>query len=153
MARDRRAYLFVLAPAVVVLAVGPALAWLVPAPVTLSLGPGRLLGVPVVGTGLGLVVWAVRAFARAGEPPSPAAAPTRLVTAGPLAYTRNPIYLGTVLAAAGEAVVFESAVVAGYALLLWAVYHLLTVVREEPELRARLGEEYERYCEQVPRWL
>lgn len=148
---DPRAYLFALAPAGVVVAVGPALAFTLPS--TVTLGPLRALGVPVVAGGLGLAVWAVRAFARAGEPPSPADPPGRLVTAGPMAHTRNPIYLGTVVAAAGMAVVLSSAVVAGYAAALWLVYHLLVVYREEPELSRAFGEEFDRYRGDVPRWL
>lgn len=150
---DRRAYLFALAPALVVLAVAPALAFFFPSPFAPELGSLRFVGVPVAAAGLGLAVWAVDSFARAGEPPSPADKPARLVTEGALGHSRNPIYLGTVVAAAGAGVVFESVVVIGYAVLLWAVYHLLTVYKEEPELREELGEEYEEYCERVPRWL
>lgn len=148
---DVRAYGFALAPAVVVLAVAPALA-LLPDPISPSLGPVRYLGLLGLGGGLGLVGWTLRAFAAAGEPPSPADPPRQLVTRGPLAYSRNPLYLGTVIAALGEALLLESVVVAGYGLLLWLVYHLLTVYREEPELRAQFGEDFDDYCERVPRW-
>lgn len=165
---DPRAYLFALAPVVVVVAVGPALALAVPAPVTAPVPtPGWVpmvalvvagraavvAGAALVAAGLGLVAWALRAFARAGEPPSPASPPGRLVTAGPLSRTRNPVYLGTVAAAAGEALAFRSVVLAVYAAALWGVYHLLVVYREEPELRAALGEAYEDYAERVPRWI
>ncbi len=149
---DWRAYLFALAPALVVLAVAPALAFFVPSPLAPELGFVRFLGVPAVAAGIGLAVWAVDSFARAGEPPSPADEPERLVTKGALAHSRNPIYLGTVVAAAGAGVLLESVVVVGYAALLWVVYHLLTVYKEEPELREELGEDYEEYCERVPRW-
>jgi len=149
---DWRAYLFALAPALVVLAVAPALAFFLPSPLAPDLGLFRFLGVPVVAAGLGLAVWAVDSFARAGEPPSPADEPERLVTEGALAHSRNPIYLGTVVAAAGAGVFLESVVVVGYAAVLWLTYHLLTVYKEEPELREELGEDYEEYCERVPRW-
>jgi protein-S-isoprenylcysteine O-methyltransferase Ste14 len=150
---DWRAYLFALAPVLVVLGVAPALALALPPVRSLDLGPGRFVGVALVLAGLTLVAWAVDSFARAGEPPSPADSPERLVTRGALAYTRNPLYLGTVAAAAGAGVAFESVVVIGYAALLWVAYHLLTVYHEEPELREELGERYEAYCERVPRWL
>ena len=150
---DRRAYLFALAPALVVLAVTPALAVLVPSILPIEFGPARFAGLPAVVAGLALAVWGVDSFARAGEPPSPVDEPARLVTTGALAYTRNPLYLGTVVAAAGAGVVFESVVVLAYAGLLWLTYHLLTVYHEEPELRDELGEAYEQYCERVPRWL
>ncbi len=150
---DRRAYLFALAPVVVVLAVAPALGSLPGAGLGIALGPLRLLGPPLVLGGLALAGWSVHSFARAGEPPSPADEPGRLVTRGALAYTRNPLYLGTVLAAGGAGLALDALVVVGYAALLWVVYHLLTVYREEPELQAAFGAEYERYREEVSRWV
>jgi protein-S-isoprenylcysteine O-methyltransferase Ste14 len=150
---DLRAYLFALAPMLVVLAVAPVLASLPGAGLGVSLGTARLVGPPLVLAGLGLVAWSVHSFAQAGEPPSPATEPTRLVTSGALAYSRNPLYLGTVLAAAGAGLALDAVLVVGYAALLWLVYHLLVVSREEPELRDAFGEAYERYCEDVPRWL
>ncbi|MFB6206606.1 MAG: isoprenylcysteine carboxylmethyltransferase family protein [Haloglomus sp.] len=149
---DYRAYLFGLAPGVVVLAVGPAMALGLPSFVQVALGPVHYLGLVAVLGGLGFAGWAVHAFARADEPPSHTCTPGTLVTDGPLSYSRNPIYLGTVVAALGEALLFESVLLAGYGLALWAVYHVLVVVREEPELRAALGERYETYSDRVPRW-
>jgi protein-S-isoprenylcysteine O-methyltransferase Ste14 len=150
---DRRAYLFALAPVVVVVAVAPALGSLPGAGLGVTLGGVRLLGPPLAVAGLAVVVWSVHSFARAGEPPSPAGDPGRLVTTGALAYSRNPLYLGTVLAAGGVGVALDALVVVGYAALLGLVYHLLTVYREEPELRTAFGEAYERYCDDVPRWV
>jgi protein-S-isoprenylcysteine O-methyltransferase Ste14 len=150
---DPRAYLFALAPALVVLAVTPALAVFVPPLVDIDLGVARLLGLGPVVAGLGLALWGVDSFARAGEPPSPADEPARLVTTGALAHTRNPLYLGTVVAAAGAGIALQSLLVVAYAAVLWGTYHVLTVYHEEPELREKLGERYEQYCEEVPRWL
>ena len=150
---DRRAYLFGLAPVGVVLALAPALGSLPGAGLRVSLGPLRIAGPPLVLGGLGLAGWSVHSFARAGEPPSPVDEPGRLVTRGALAHTRNPLYLGTVFAAGGVGLALDSPVTVGYAVLLWAVYHLLTVCREEPELRDVFDVEYERYCEDVPRWV
>ena len=150
---DRRAYLFALAPTLVVVAVAPILTYLLPSLVDLGIGSFRFVGIPLVVAGLGIAVWGVDSFARAGETPSPAETSDSLVSEGALSYTRNPIYLGTVVAGAGAGIVLESAVVIGYAVMLWVVYHLLTVYKEEPALREKLGEEYEQYCEEVPRWL
>jgi len=149
---DLRAYLFALAPLAVAFAITPALAVL-PAPLELRLGPFRSGGVALAAAGLGLVGWTLQAFAAAGEPPSPADSPDRLVTRGPLAYSRNPLYLGTVLAAAGVAVALESVVALSYAGVLWLVYHAVVVVHEEPQLREQFGDRYDRYRERVPRWL
>jgi protein-S-isoprenylcysteine O-methyltransferase Ste14 len=150
---DPRAYLFALAPAGVVLAVAPALAAVPGAGLGVDTGLFRVAGPPLVLGGLGLAVWSVHSFAQAGEPPSPADEPHLLVTRGALAHSRNPLYLGTVLAAVGAGLALDAVLVVGYAALLWLVYHLLVVYREEPELRAAFGEEYERYRAEVPRWL
>lgn len=147
---DREVYLYALAPTLVVVAVGPGLALFFPGGV--SLGPLGLAGIPVVAAGLVLAVWAVHTFARARATPSPVDTPDRLVTGGPFEYTRNPIYLGTVLAALGEGVFLESVVVLAYGGALWLTYHLLAVYHEEPALREAHGGAYERYRDRVPRW-
>ncbi len=53
----------------------------------------------------------------------------------------------------GEAILFRSLLLAGYALLLWAVFHAFVVFVEEPSLRRRFGVSYEVYVHSVPRWL
>jgi len=103
--------------------------------------------------GLGLVVWTALTVQRAGETLSPVARPERLVTTGAFALTRNPMYLGVVLTAAGVALLAGSPVAAGYTGLLWLTYHVVVVAVEEPKLRAAFGAEYDRYCEQVRRWV
>ncbi len=148
-----RAYLYAVTPAVLVFAVGPGLVALSPDAAVVETGAVRWVGVVAAVVGFALVAWAVHAFARASQVPSPTDVPDQLVTAGPLGYTRNPIYLGTVLAIAGEAVVFRSTVLVAYSGSLWLVYHLLIVYREEPALRSAFGDRYEQYCDDVPRWV
>jgi protein-S-isoprenylcysteine O-methyltransferase Ste14 len=79
--------------------------------------------------------------------------PPRLVDRGLYRVSRNPMYLGVLLVAAGQAVVFASAPLAGYAAALAVMFHLVVVLIEEPHLRRARGPSYEEYCRQVPRWL
>lgn len=75
-----------------------------------------------------------------------------LATSGPYAYTRNPLYLGSLLIGLGFAVAARSLWV-GIALvaMLFAIY--LPVIRdEEAFLRAKFPE-FEEYARQVPRML
>lgn len=74
----------------------------------------------------------------------------RLATSGPYAHTRNPLYLGSLILAAGFAVAALSWwIAAGMAALFFAVY--LPVIRgEEAYLREHFPE-FEEYCRQVPR--
>ena len=122
-------------------------------PTRISLGLVRYAGVIAVTAGLALVAWTVLTYSRAGETLSPVVQPDRLVTTGPLAWTRNPLYLGVVTTVAGVAVFAGSPAVVGYCALLAVVYHGLVVGVEEPKLVAAFGGVYRSYYDRVPRWL
>ena len=82
-------------------------------------------GVPVALAGLALRAWAAGHLAKN----------ERLATSGPYAYTRNPLYLGTLLVAAGLVVGSRSA---GPRLLFAAVFALVylpVIELEEQHLR------------------
>jgi protein-S-isoprenylcysteine O-methyltransferase Ste14 len=73
-----------------------------------------------------------------------------LTQTGPYAYTRNPLYMGSMLTAAGFAValmswVFASVVAAGFALI-----YIPVIASEERFLRATFPG-FEEYCRRVPR--
>jgi protein-S-isoprenylcysteine O-methyltransferase Ste14 len=74
-----------------------------------------------------------------------------LATEGPYAYTRNPLYLGSLILAIGFAVASRSWwIVGGIIVLFFAVY--LPVIRaEETFLRQRFPQ-FEDYARQVPRF-
>ncbi|MFB6219380.1 MAG: isoprenylcysteine carboxylmethyltransferase family protein [Halobacteriaceae archaeon] len=116
-----------------------------------DLGPARWAGVALVAAGLGFWLWAVVALLRGGSSPS-TTRPGELVVSGPYRYSRNPMYVGVVVALLGEAVAFESALVAVLAAVALVLFDRL-VRWEEAGLRESLGGAFEAYCEQVPRWL
>jgi protein-S-isoprenylcysteine O-methyltransferase Ste14 len=67
--------------------------------------------------------------------------------------TRNPMYVGVLLAVFGQAIVFASRAAAVYGVALWLWFHLVIVLLEEPHLRELYGSAYDEYCRRVPRWL
>lgn len=67
-------------------------------------------------------------------------------------WSRNPLQLGVILILIGECLSFESLALLVYAALCWTGLTLYLVLVEEPALRRTLGDEYLRYCRQVPRW-
>lgn len=79
--------------------------------------------------------------------------PPKLVTQGLYRVSRNPMYVGVLLAVLGQAVLFASAQVACYWALLGLCFHLVVVLLEEPHLRRERGAYYDEYCRHVPRWL
>jgi protein-S-isoprenylcysteine O-methyltransferase Ste14 len=81
----------------------------------------------------------------------------QLVTAGPYAYVRNPLYVGNFITAAGFAIAFTGknrgaarfALIAGSLAAMGAVYATI-VPHEEAFLHREFGEAFERYRERVP---
>ena len=76
-----------------------------------------------------------------------------LVAQGFYRGVRNPMYVAVLSVVIGEAILFRSFLLAGYALLVGVVVHLFVVFVEEPSLRRQFGESYEAYLRTVPRWL
>jgi len=75
-----------------------------------------------------------------------------LTTSGPYAYTRNPLYLGSLLLALGFAVAARSWWI-GLALVAMFLAIYLPVVREEEAFLRQKFPEFEEYARRVPRML
>jgi protein-S-isoprenylcysteine O-methyltransferase Ste14 len=115
--------------------------------------PWRRLGLlPTMG-GVGLAIAGERAFKRAGTAVLPFSEPSALVTTGPFAFTRNPMYVGLVLCLLGWAVLLGSVVPFAVVPTFFALIHFRFVLREEPFMAERFGEAYAAYRARVRRWL
>jgi protein-S-isoprenylcysteine O-methyltransferase Ste14 len=76
----------------------------------------------------------------------------RLTTTGPYSYTRNPLYLGSLILAAGFAVAARSVWIAlGMALIFIVIY--LPVIRSEETFLGEHFPEFADYARRVPRLL
>lgn len=76
----------------------------------------------------------------------------QLVTGGPFAYVRNPLYIGNFFISIGFAVFSGSSwLILLTAILFAAQYHFI-VVYEEANLSQKFGEEYDKYQRQTPSW-
>ena len=73
-----------------------------------------------------------------------------LTTTGPYAYTRNPLYLGSMLIAAGFAMALMSWTVALVLPFGFAIIYIPVIASEERFLRANFAE-FDEYCRRVPR--
>ncbi len=75
----------------------------------------------------------------------------QLTTSGPYAYTRNPLYLGSLVLAAGFAIAARSWWIVGIMLLMFAAIYVPVIAGEERFLRGAFPG-YDEYARHVPRF-
>lgn len=73
-----------------------------------------------------------------------------LATSGPYAYTRNPLYLGSLILALGFSIAAENRWIAASLLLIFVAIYLPVINAEEAFLRTKFPE-FAKYCAEVPR--
>jgi protein-S-isoprenylcysteine O-methyltransferase Ste14 len=78
--------------------------------------------------------------------------PQRLVTTGPYAYARNPMYLGHIIFLAGLSLTLSS-LFAGFLTVAVAVWFHWRVLEDEHNLAGLWGEPYRDYRARVKRWI
>jgi protein-S-isoprenylcysteine O-methyltransferase Ste14 len=76
----------------------------------------------------------------------------QLTTSGPYAYTRNPLYLGSLMLAAGFAIAARSWWIVAIMLLMFAVIYVPVIAGEERYLGQTFSD-YDDYARHVPRML
>ena len=111
------------------------------------------VGVALVGQGFIVARAGARAVWKANSSIIPIKPTTAIVTDGPYAGSRNPMYLGMVLIYIGVALLMQSA----WALILLPPVILgmnwLVIAKEERYLAGKFGEPYLAYKSKVRRWI
>jgi protein-S-isoprenylcysteine O-methyltransferase Ste14 len=108
-------------------------------------------GLGLVMTGLGVRVWAAGFAGRHTR--SSNIEGEKLATAGPYAYVRNPIYLGSIILGFGMVLLIgDRRLLIPCGLTFLALYSGL-IPAEEEFLSQKFQDEYETYCRHVPRLL
>lgn len=129
-----------------------------PLPLTLSRSMrvvALTLGAALYFPGLALVLWGRLTLGRMYNVSSSLGAQLfadqRLVTRGPFAYVRHPMYLGLLIASFGGLLLYRT-----WTLVFTTLNFLALIVRarrEEQALAAEFGEQWEAYCRRVPGWI
>jgi protein-S-isoprenylcysteine O-methyltransferase Ste14 len=109
---------------------------------------GHVLGWPMVAVGMGLSAWSV---VEAGN--VDVEAPTKLLTTGPYAKSRNPMYVGWALIYLGTALVANSIWMIALFPIVIVYTHVVDVRKEERFLATKFGDEFREYQRRVPRYL
>jgi protein-S-isoprenylcysteine O-methyltransferase Ste14 len=129
-------------------------------PIPFSIAPLANLLMLVLGallyfSGLALVLWGRLALGKMYDVSSSLGAHLyvdhQLITHGPFALVRHPMYLGIMMASFGGLFFYRM-----WTLLFLAIVFLGLVMRakrEEQALATEFGEQWEIYCQQVPAWI
>lgn len=126
-----------------------------------QLGWPELPGLPLPELGIALAfipwalpVWAAFMFHRAGTEINPVSPTNRaLVVDGPYRYTRNPMYLGLVMATVGVAIWVGAWPMFLAPLALFATANWVHVPFEEAKMRRQFGATFDQYLARVRRWV
>ncbi len=110
---------------------------------------GTLVSLLLVIAGLSLRAWA--AACAGGHTRSDEIEAPQLVTAGPFAFVRNPIYLGSLVLGLGMIGLLGDPWLLVPHALVFMVFFGMIVPAEEQFLARQFGEEYSRYCRNVRR--
>ena len=97
-------------------------------------------GVPVSILGLALRAWAAGCLAKN----------QKLATGGPYAYTRNPLYVGTLLVAVGLTIAARNPWLGALFAAVFVFVYLPVIQLEEQYLRVLFPTDYASYAEHVP---
>ncbi len=115
--------------------------------------PARIIGLGFGAAGVGLIVWAILTLTRAGTTVMPDKTSTVLVTTGPFARFRNPIYLGEVLVLLALAELTKNIWFVAAAAAFAGLVTVLQIMSEERHLEARFGDSYRAYKANSRRWI
>ena len=115
--------------------------------------PARIVGLSIGAGGLALLVYSASTLMRARTTILPHKPTDNLVTTGPYARFRNPIYIADAMMLLGAAELFKNIwfVVGAAAFVILVTW--LAILPEERHLEARFGEAYRAYKSRSRRWL
>ena len=107
----------------------------------------------LAGLAVAVAGWAVAIMLRSKTHVDPYQPTTALVTRGPFAFTRNPIYLAMTLGFISASLWTGWLATLCFLPLAIAGLHIGVIRREERYLEAKFGEVYRAYCRRVRRWI
>jgi protein-S-isoprenylcysteine O-methyltransferase Ste14 len=145
-----------LAPPPLVYATALFAAWWLEQAYSLAFNLGSValpLGWGLIGLGIAGMTWALAAIWGHRTTVNPYKAASNLVTQGPFAHSRNPIYVSDWFGYLGVTALLGSFWPLLFAPLVWAIMRYGVIGHEEAHLLAKFGEEYRHYCTRVKRWL
>ncbi len=115
--------------------------------------PYNLSGLLFLIAGSYMAISTKKMFKRTQTPMPPFATPEKLHTKGIFQYTRNPMYLGIVMALFGVALLTGMFINMLFPVLYLVILDRFYIIQEEKNLADVFGLEYLKYKSKVRRWL
>ncbi len=138
------------------LVAGAGLEFLAPLSLLPPFRPGSPMfigGLGIIVLAIGLALWAIRTFSRAGTNIPTHKAALGVVSEGPYRFTRNPMYMGMQILLIGVGVMFSSE----WHIISWPLFFMIlkygVVLREERYMEKKFGDEYRELLERTRRWI
>lgn len=140
---------------ILAIVIAVALGWFLPLPwIGAPLGDILFaIGWLLVAGALAIDVAAMRTMRRHKTTIMPHKGSQHLVTDGPFAFTRNPIYLANTMLTIGIGLIVGNAWFLPAAIAAAFATTYLAIRREEQHLTARFGKRYRDYCKKARRWI
>ena len=114
----------------------------------------KWVGTVIFISGLALFIWTVYLFRHIGKGTLAPWTPTqKLIIKGPYQYCRNPMISAVFFMQLGETIFLNSKGIAILAAVFLIVNTIYFILKEEPDLYKRFGNEYLEYKKHVPRWI
>lgn len=112
-----------------------------------------LLGTALLVLGVAMIGWSAVVFGRAKTPIHPRRKPSSLLTSGPFAFSRNPIYLAMVAIALGVALWLGSLLPLICPFVFGWIITTRFIAGEEHFIEREFGDEWRAYAAKTRRWL
>jgi len=113
---------------------------------------GKALGFLFLGFGAAMVFWVMKINMLSGMSLKTNSAPTKVLTAGPYSYCRNPMYLGMVISLFGLFCFMGSSVPLIIVFVFGGLVEDKFIIPEEKYMEEKFGDEYLKYKAKVSRW-
>lgn len=111
------------------------------------------IGLFIGATAIAFDLAIIRLFRKSKTTILPHRGATNLITTGPFAWSRNPIYLGNTCILIAAGLVMNSIWLVGLSLIAAALTQHLAIKPEERHLQAKFGAEWDAYASKVKRWI
>ena len=112
-----------------------------------------IAGSLLVATGLLIIAFSFREFARARTTIRPDRAANALLHTGPFGYSRNPLYVAVMIVIMGVSFLVNSLWILGMLFPLFFLMSQTVISAEERYLESKFGQQYLDYKKRVRRWL